>query len=99
VGLALATAPGRAFYLPVGHREGTTLDPTSASGASSLLRLGRRLARRSEREFDWHTSMRSESVKDVAFDTMIAAYDPDQPKNLDALSWSRLGLKRSPPNP
>jgi DNA polymerase-1 len=98
VGLALATAPGRAFYLPVGHREGTMLDPDQVRAA---LRPffdsgdGWRVAQNAK--FDWHVLHAfGIPVKDVAFDTMIAGFlvDPDQPKNLDALSWSRLGLKK-----
>ena len=48
-------------------------------------------------KFDWHALHRfGIPVRDVAFDTMIAAYlvDPDQPKNLDALASSRLGLEK-----
>src|SRR5262249_53323228 len=47
--------------------------------------------------YDWHVLHRfGVPVRDIAFDTMIAAYlvDPDQPKNLDALAFSRLGLQK-----
>ena len=48
-------------------------------------------------KFDWHVLHRfGIPIRDVAFDTMIAAYlaDPDQAKSLDALAASRLGLKK-----
>jgi len=98
VGLSLATAPGRAFYLPVGHAEGRNLDPDRVREA---LRPffdapgARRVAQNAK--YDWHVLHRfGVPVRDVAFDTMIAAYlvDPDQPKNLDALAFSRLGLQK-----
>jgi len=98
VGLALATAPGRAFYLPVGHRQGTMLDPDQVRAALRPFfdsSDGWRVAQNAK--FDWHVLHAfGIPVKDVAFDTMIAGFlvDPDQPKNLDALSWSRLGLKK-----
>jgi len=98
VGISLATAPGRAFYLPVGHTEGRNLDPDRAREA---LRPffddpgARRVAQNGK--YDWHVLHRfGVPVRNIAFDTMIAAYliDPDQPKNLDALSFSRLGLQK-----
>ncbi|HKO23074.1 MAG TPA: DNA polymerase I, partial [Candidatus Eisenbacteria bacterium] len=98
VGVALATAPGRAFYLPVGHRQGTMLDPDQVRVALRPFfdsSDGWRVAQNAK--FDWHVLHAfGIPVKDVAFDTMIAGFlvDPDQPKNLDALSWSRLGLKK-----
>lgn len=98
VGVALATAPGRAFYLPVGHRQGAMLDPDQVRAALRPFfdsSDGWRVAQNAK--FDWHVLHAfGIPVKDVAFDTMIAGFlvDPDQPKNLDALSWSRLGLKK-----
>ena len=98
VGIALATAPGRAFYLPVGHRQGTMLDKDHVCEALRPFfdsTDGWRVAQNAK--FDWHVLHAfGIPVKDVAFDTMIAGFlvDPDQPKNLDALSWSRLGLKK-----
>jgi len=98
VGVALATAPGRAFYLPIGHRQGTMLDKDRVREALRPFfdsADGWRVAQNAK--FDWHVLHAfGIPVKDVAFDTMIAGFlvDPDQPKNLDALSWSRLGLKK-----
>ena len=98
VGVALATAPGRAFYLPVGHRQGTMLDKDRVREALRSFfdsADGWRVAQNAK--FDWHVLHAfGIPVRDVAFDTMIAGFlvDPDQPKNLDALSWSRLGLKK-----
>ena len=98
VGVAIAVEPGRAFYLPVGHREGKMLDPDHVRAALRPFfdsPRGKRAAQNAK--FDWHALHRfGIPVRDVAFDTMIAAYlvDPDQPKNLDALSSSRLGLEK-----
>lgn len=98
VGISFATAPGRAFYLPVGHADGPNLDPDRVREA---LRPffdapgARRVAQNAK--YDWHVLHRfGVPVRDIAFDTMIAAYlvDPDQPKNLDALAFSRLGLQK-----
>src|SRR6185295_9987390 len=50
-------------------------------------------------KFDWHVLHRfGIPIRDVSFDTMIAAYlvDPDQSKGLDALAASRLGLEKIP---
>jgi DNA polymerase I len=98
VGISLATAPGRAFYLPIGHSEGTMLDPDRVREAlrpffdsADAWRVAQNA------KYDWHVLHTfGIPVRDVAFDTMIAGFlvDPDQPKNLDALSWTRLGLKK-----
>jgi DNA polymerase-1 len=98
VGIAIATEPGRASYLPLGHRDGKNLDPDHVRDALRPFfdaPNGRRAAQNAK--FDWHALHRfGIPVRDVTFDTMIAAYlaDPDQPKNLDALSSSRLGLEK-----
>src|SRR5207244_10209867 len=50
-------------------------------------------------KFDWHVLERfGIPVHDVALDTMIAAslVDPDQPKNIDYLARTRLGVEKIP---
>ncbi|HET9252619.1 MAG TPA: DNA polymerase I, partial [Candidatus Eisenbacteria bacterium] len=98
VGIAVATKPGRAAYLPIGHREGTMLDPDHVRTAlRPFFDAGGKIRAAQNAKFDWHALHRfGIPVRDVAFDTMIAAYlvDPDQPKNLDALASSRLGLEK-----
>ena len=98
VGLAIATRPGHAVYLPIGHREGTMLDPDQVRSAlRPFFDSPGKLRAAQNAKFDWHSLHRfGIPVRDVTFDTMIAAYlvDPDQPKNLDALASSRLGLEK-----
>jgi len=100
VGISIATAEGRAFYLPVGHAMGPNLDPDRAREALRPF-FASPTARRAAQnaKYDWHVLDRfGIPVRDVAFDTMVAAYlvDPDQPKGIDALSRSRLGLQKIP---
>jgi DNA polymerase I len=100
VGISVALEPGRAVYLPIGHTEGPNLDANrvrealrpffSAPGA-------RRAAQNAK--YDWHVFQRfGIPIPNIAFDTMVAAYlvDPDQPKNIDHLARSRLGLEKIP---
>src|SRR5207249_4442081 len=50
-------------------------------------------------KFDWHVLHRfGIPVHDVALDTMLAAslVDPDQPKNIDYLARTRLGVEKIP---
>jgi len=98
VGISLATAPGRAYYLPIGHEQGPNLDPERVREALRPFFDSPRAQRVAQNaKFDWHVLHRfGIPVRDVAFDTMIAAYlaDPDQAKSLDALAASRLGLRK-----
>jgi DNA polymerase-1 len=98
VGISVALEPGRAFYLPVGHEEGPNLDPDAvrrALGPFFAAPGKRRVAQNAK--FDWQVLHRfGIPVHDVVFDTMVAAYliDPDQPKNIDHLARSRLGIEK-----
>lgn len=98
VGISIATVAGRAYYLPIGHDAGPNLDPERVRDALRPFFESPRAQRAAQNaKFDWHVLQRfGIPVRDVAFDTMVAAYlaDPDQPKNLDALSASRLGLEK-----
>src|SRR5258705_217453 len=98
VGIALATAEGRAFYLPVGHASGKNLDPERVREALAPFFAApdkKRVAQNAK--FDWHVLERfGVPVRDVAFDTMVAAFlaDPDESKSLDHLARSRLGVSK-----
>jgi DNA polymerase-1 len=100
VGISVAPAPGRAFYLPVGHDHGPNLDPDRVRDALRPFFASASAQRAAQNaKFDWHVLHRfGIPVRDVAFDTMVASYliDPDQPKGIDALSRSRLGLEKIP---
>jgi DNA polymerase-1 len=98
VGLALATAEGHAFYVPVGHASGTNLDPDRVREALTPFFADPAAVRVAQNaKFDWHVLERfGIPVRDVAFDTMVAAFlaDPDQSKSLDHLAHSRLGVSK-----
>ncbi len=98
VGISLATAPDRAFYLPVGHEAGPNLDPDRVREALRPFFDSPRAQRVAQNaKYDWHVLHRfGIPIRDVAFDTMVAAFlaDPDQSKNLDALAASRLDLQK-----
>ncbi|HEY2923462.1 MAG TPA: DNA polymerase I [Candidatus Eisenbacteria bacterium] len=100
VGISVATTPGRAFYLPIGHQGGGNLDPAKAREALRPFFADpskKRVAQNAK--FDWHVLHRfGIPVHDVAIDTMLAAYliDPDQPKNIDYLARTHLGIEKIP---
>jgi DNA polymerase I len=98
VGISVATAPGRAYYLPVGHEAGPNLDPDHVRAALRPFFDSPRAQRVAQNaKYDWHVLHRfGIPIRDVAFDTMVAAFlaDPDQSRNLDALAASRLGLQK-----
>jgi DNA polymerase I len=100
VGIALATAEGRAFYLPLGHASGRNLDPDRAREAIAPFFARPDAVRAAQNaKYDWHVLDRfGVPVRDVAFDTMVAAFlvDPDQPKSLDHLAKARLGIAKIP---
>jgi len=100
VGIAIATAEARAFYLPLGHASGRNLDPDRAREAIApfFAREGAQRAAQNAK-YDWHVLERfGVPVRDVAFDTMVAAFlvDPDQSRSLDHLAKARLGIAKIP---
>jgi DNA polymerase-1 len=100
VGISLALRAGEAFYLPLGHEEGPNLEPDAVRRALAPFFASpdaKRVAQNAK--FDWHVLDRfGVEVRDVAFDTMIAAYlvEPEQPKNVDRLARTRLGVEKIP---
>jgi DNA polymerase I len=98
VGISIVTEPGRGWYLPVGHEQGPNLDPDAVRRTLRPFFADperKRVAQNAK--YDWHVLDRfGVPVCDIAFDTMIAAYlvDPEQPKNIDHLARSRLGVTK-----
>ncbi|HSQ59665.1 MAG TPA: DNA polymerase I [Acidobacteriota bacterium] len=100
VGIGVALAEGEAYYLPIGHDAGPNLDPDAVRAAlrPAFDDPGKRFVAQNAK-YDWHVLHRfGVPVREIAGDTMVAAYlvEPDRPKNLDALSLSRLGIEKIP---
>ncbi|MFN3974862.1 MAG: DNA polymerase I [Dehalococcoidia bacterium] len=86
VGLSLATAPGRAFYIPLGHAGGPNLPyDLAVQRLRPLLEDPHRSKVAHNANFDM-TALAAQGiwVKGVAFDTLIAAH---------LLGYKALGLK------
>ncbi len=99
VGLSFSTAPGRAWYVPVGHSAGTQIRIDQALAAVRPLLGGDETSKSAHNaKFDMTVLQRYDvQVANVAFDTMIAAYLlGDQPLNLKSLAFSRLGIEMTP---
>ncbi|MBI4364458.1 MAG: DNA polymerase I, partial [Candidatus Latescibacteria bacterium] len=98
VGISVALEPGRAFYLPVGHESGGNLDSARVREALAPFFAHPEKKRAAQNaKYDWHVLHRfGIPVRDVALDTMVAAtlIDPDQPKNIDYLARTRLGVEK-----
>ncbi len=98
VGIAIATSPTRAFYVPVGHKTGaqlsadvvrSALDPAIASDAVSVYTH--------HGKYDYHVLLRhGYSRHPITFDTMIAAYLLGETSiRLKDLSFNRLGIQQT----
>ena len=87
-GLSFATAPGRAWYVPVGHREGEQLPLESVLAALRPLFESPDIAKCAHNANYDMTVLANHGVKfaNVDFDTMIAAH-------LLGRSYNQLGLK------
>ncbi len=88
VGLSFATAPGRAWYVPVGHREGQQLPIESVLAAVRPLFESPDIAKCAHNANYDMTVLANHGVRfaNVDFDTMIAAH-------LLGRNYNRLGLK------
>ena len=88
VGLSFATAPGRAWYIPVGHREGRQLSLESVLAAVRPLFESHEIAKCAHNANYDMTVLANHGVRfnNVDFDTMIAAH-------LLGRSYNQLGLK------
>ncbi len=87
-GLSFATAPGRAWYVPVGHREGEQLPLESVLAALRPLFESPDIAKCAHNANYDMTVLANHGVRfaNVDFDTMIAAH-------LLGRSYNQLGLK------
>ena len=88
VGLSFATAPGRAWYVPVGHREGEQLPPETVLAALRPLFESSAVSKYAHNANYDMTVLSNHGVRfaNVDFDTMIAAH-------LLGRSYNQLGLK------
>ena len=88
VGFSFATAPGRAWYVPVGHREGAQLPLESVLAAVRLLFESPDIAKCAHNANYDMTVLANHGVRfeNVDFDSMIAAH-------LLGKSYNQLGLK------
>ena len=88
VGLSFATAPGRAWYVPVGHREGGQLPLEPVLAAVRPLFESLEIAKCAHNANYDMTVLANHGVRfaNVDFDTMIAAH-------LLGRSYNQLGLK------
>ena len=88
VGLSFATAPGRAWYVPVGHAEGEQLPLESVLAAVRPLFESPEMAKCAHNANYDMTVLANHGVRfaNVDFDTMIAAH-------LLGRSYNQLGLK------
>ena len=88
VGLSFATAPGRAWYVPVGHREGEQLSLEGVLASVRPLFESTEIAKCAHNANYDMTVLTNHGVRfaNVDFDTMIAAH-------LLGRSYNQLGLK------
>ena len=88
VGLSFATAPGRAWYIPVGHREGKQLSLESVLAEVRPLFESHDIAKCAHNANYDMTVLANHGVRfnNVDFDTMIAAH-------LLGRNYNQLGLK------
>ena len=88
VGLSFSTAPGRAWYIPVGHREGEQLSLESVLAAVRPLFESPDIAKCAHNANYDMTVLANHGLRfaNVDFDTMIAAH-------LLGRSYNQLGLK------
>ncbi|MGD8398546.1 MAG: DNA polymerase I, partial [Anaerolineae bacterium] len=101
VGIALAAAEGRAYYVPVAHREGRNLSlPVVAEKLRPLLEDAELPKYAHNANYDLTVlAEHGIEVTPVAGDTMIAEWliNPDsRGLGLKNLAWTRLGLEMTP---
>jgi len=102
VGISLSSAPGEAFYIPVGHR---TLSPIAqlalpqvTARLKPLLEDGKIAKIAQNGKFDM-TVLAEYGIKlrNLAFDTMIAAYLlGEKSLGLKVLAFNKLGIEMTP---
>jgi len=102
VGISLSSAPGEAFYIPVGHRTLSPIVQLSLSQVTArlkpLLEDGKIHKIAQNGKFDM-TVLAEYGIKlqNLGFDTMIAAYLlGEKPLGLKVLAFNKLGIEMTP---
>jgi DNA polymerase-1 len=99
VGISLSTAPGRAWYLPVGHSSGRQLPLEQGIGRLKPLLEDPRITKIAHNgKYDMTVLHRYDvRVENLSFDTMIAAYLlGEKSLGLKPLAFAKLGVEMSP---
>jgi DNA polymerase-1 len=99
VGISLSTAPGKAWYLPVGHSTGDQLElDTVISALKPLLESTGTGKIAHNGKYDMAVLQKyGVTVENLHFDTMIAAYLlGEKALGLKPLAFSRLGIEMTP---
>lgn len=100
VGVSFAWEQGRAFYVPIGHREGKNLDPARMSAILQPILADPQIEKIGQNmKFDLHVLAGiGIRVEPPLFDTLLASYllDPDRRHDLDSLTLEMLGHRKIP---
>ncbi len=99
VGISLSPAPGKAWYLPVGHAAGSQLPLSEViSSLRPLLEDPKVLKTAHNGKYDAAVLLKSGvRVENLGFDTMIAAYLlGEKALGLKPLAFSKLGIEMTP---
>lgn len=99
VGIALSTAPGKAWYLPVGHNSGKQLPLEHALARLRPFLENPKIAKIAHNgKFDMTVLQKYKvKVENLRFDTMIAAYLlGEKALSLKPLAFSKLNIEMTP---
>ena len=99
VGISLSSVPGKAYYVPVGHRMGPQLPWPQVRERLRPLIEDRNMAKAAHNgKYDMMVlAQHGIELKSLAFDTMIAAYLlGEKALGLKPLAFSKLGLEMTP---
>jgi len=99
VGISLSSAPGKAWYLPVGHLAGDQLPLSQVIAALKPLLEDPKVSKIAHNgKYDMTVLLKyGVMVENLGFDTMIAAYLlGEKALGLKPLAFSKLGIEMSP---
>ncbi len=99
VGIALSTAPGKAWYLPVGHNSGKQLPLDQVIARLKPLMESHKVTKIAHNgKYDMTVLQKYKvKVENLRFDTMIAAYLlGEKALGLKPLAFSKLGIEMLP---
>ncbi|HUD11931.1 MAG TPA: DNA polymerase I [Candidatus Saccharimonadia bacterium] len=101
VGLSFAWKSGEAYYIPVGHDEGTQLDRDLVLSCLKLVLENGAIGKTGHNiKYDYEVLARyGIAVSPLAFDTMVAAFllhPLGRAQSLDDLAYSELGIEMIP---